>query len=97
MILLLILINNMNLIKTDTSQLYDLVKKRDTSRNFDGNVISISKKQSPLLCLANCNKKSDCLTTVFDQNNDCFFYNRYFTENETIPSETRNMHVKLSN
>ena len=87
----------MNLIKTDTSQLYDVVINRDIERNFDGNIILVSKKQSPLICLANCNMKSDCLTTVFDQNNDCFFYNRYFTENETITSMTRNMHVKQSN
>jgi hypothetical protein len=97
MILLFILINKLILIKTDTNLFYNVVKKREISSNFDGNIISISKKQSSLLCLSNCNMKSDCLTTVFDQKKDCYFYNRYFTENETIQSETRTIHAKISN
>ena len=98
--ILLILINNKNLIKTNQLQVYYVRENIEVPGSFNGNLISSSKQQSRLSCLILCYLRSDCITLVYDEKSmnlsDCFLYDKYFFENETISSITKHIHTKKS-
>ena len=65
--ILLILINNKNLIKTNQLQVYYVRENIEVPGSFNGNLISSSKQQSRLSCLILCYLRSDCITLVYDE------------------------------
>ena len=73
MFIYLILIIYMIQVRADPGQNYEVIKNRDILSSFNNSITSISKRQSLLLCLAACNKDSDCLTSVFNKKNQLYF------------------------
>jgi hypothetical protein len=100
MFFLILILNFIKLINSDTNQKYEVIRNKEIPNSYLNNIILFVTKSSRFYCIAECNKEINCLTlqlnTTLIKETSCSFYNISFYSNKTINSSSNTLYVKNS-